>query len=41
MRIIKNNYNIQIAVECPHCKSIFIYDDKEEAKAKLEELKNG
>ena len=30
MKVIKNNYNKQIAVECPHCKSIFIYDDKED-----------
>lgn len=30
MEIIKNNYNKQIAVECPHCKSIFVYDDKED-----------
>ena len=37
MRIIKNNYNIQIAVECPHCKSIFVYDDKEDVYKRFDD----
>ena len=38
MRIIKNNYNKKFIVECPICKSIFEYDDKEDIYIRMYEF---
>lgn len=38
MRIIKNNYNKKFIVECPKCKSIFEYDDKEDVYLRMYEV---